>query len=176
MAGLSSQLAPGSPDSRLLRLELHGIYMGSEGLNVYKRINHREPPQPPTHETLEHPGAQSFSDFYACWVLDFGIRDAQPGVSEAGGELCRFIRVSSHLVSLCVQEPDVGLKVAEEVVSEAETGVWMESEAHMAQVAEVAQPQPLLAMASVRREGVGVEVAVLAEELQPVDQQRVLAR
>uniref|UniRef100_A0A8C8TB14 Kinesin-like protein KIF17 n=1 Tax=Peromyscus maniculatus bairdii TaxID=230844 RepID=A0A8C8TB14_PERMB len=73
-------------------------------------------------------------------------------------------------------EPDVGLKVAEEVVSEAETGVWMESEAHVAQVAEVAQPQPLLAMASVRREGVGVEVAVLTEELQPVDQQRVLAR
>ncbi|XP_038190807.1 LOW QUALITY PROTEIN: kinesin-like protein KIF17 [Arvicola amphibius] len=73
-------------------------------------------------------------------------------------------------------EPDVGLKVAEEVVAEAETGMWMESEAHMAQVAEVAQPQPLLAMASVRRESMGVEVAVLTEELQPVDQQRVLAR
>ncbi|XP_075802153.1 kinesin-like protein KIF17 isoform X1 [Microtus pennsylvanicus] len=73
-------------------------------------------------------------------------------------------------------EPDLGLKVAEEVVAEAETGMWMESEAHMAQVAEVAQPQPLMAMASVRRESVGVEVAVLTEELQPVDQQRVLAR
>nr|XP_034358430.1 kinesin-like protein KIF17 isoform X4 [Arvicanthis niloticus] len=76
-------------------------------------------------------------------------------------------------------EPDLSLKVAEEVVSEAETGVWMESEAHVAQVAQVseeAQPQPLLAMASVRRESVGVEVAVLTEELQPVDQQQVLAR
>ncbi|XP_005081088.1 kinesin-like protein KIF17 isoform X2 [Mesocricetus auratus] len=73
-------------------------------------------------------------------------------------------------------ESDPGLKVAEEVESEAETGVWMEPEAHMAQVADVAQPQPLLAVASVRRESVGVEVAVLTEELQPVDQQRVLAR
>ncbi|CAH7440232.1 Kif17 [Phodopus roborovskii] len=73
-------------------------------------------------------------------------------------------------------EPDLGLKVAEEVVSEAETGTWMESEAHMAQVAEVAQPQPLLAVANVKRESVGVEVAVLTEELQPVDQQQVLAR
>ncbi|XP_028615535.1 kinesin-like protein KIF17 isoform X2 [Grammomys surdaster] len=76
-------------------------------------------------------------------------------------------------------EPDLSLKVAEEVVSEAETGVWLESEAHVAQVAQVseeAQPQPLLAMASVRRESVGVEVAVLTEELQPVDQQQVLAR
>ncbi|EDL13255.1 kinesin family member 17, isoform CRA_a [Mus musculus] len=77
-------------------------------------------------------------------------------------------------------EPDVNLRVAEEVVSEAETGVWMESEAqvaHVAQVSEEAQPQPLLAMVSVRRESVGVEVAVLTEEeLQPVDQQQVLAR
>ena len=100
-------------------------------------------------------------------------------MSVAGGEPCRFLHVSSHLVSLCAQEPDLGLKVAEEVVAEAETGMWMETEAHMAQVAqvaEVAQPQPLLAMASVRRESVGVEVAVLTEELQPVDQQRVLAR
>ncbi|KAL1776394.1 kinesin KIF17 isoform X2 [Sigmodon hispidus] len=79
--------------------------------------------------------------------------------------------------SLLETEADLGLKVAEEVVSEAETGVWMDSEAHMAQVAEVAQPQPMLAMASMRRESVGVEVAVLTEEeLQPVDQQRVLAR
>lgn len=68
------------------------------------------------------------------------------------------------------------MKVAEEVVSEAETSVWMESEAHVAQVSEEAQPQPLLAMASVRRESIGVEVAVLTEELQPVDQQQVLAR
>lgn len=97
-------------------------------------------------------------------------------MSVAGGEPCRFLHVSSHLVSLCAQEPDLGLKVAEEVVAEAETGMWMESEAHMAQVAEVAQPQPLLAVASVRRESVGVEVAVLTEELQPVDQQQVLAR
>ncbi|XP_063144354.1 kinesin-like protein KIF17 isoform X12 [Rattus norvegicus] len=76
-------------------------------------------------------------------------------------------------------EPDLSMKVAEEVVSEAETGVWMESEAHVAHVAQVseeAQPQPLLAMASVRRESIGVEVAVLTEELQPVDQQQVLAR
>uniref|UniRef100_A0A8C2MM48 Kinesin family member 17 n=1 Tax=Cricetulus griseus TaxID=10029 RepID=A0A8C2MM48_CRIGR len=73
-------------------------------------------------------------------------------------------------------ESDLGLKVAEEVMAEAETGMWMESEAHMAQEAETAQPQPLLGMPSVRRESVGVEVAVLTEELQPVDQQRVLAR
>lgn len=83
------------------------------------------------------------------------------------------------ILSPCVQEPDLSLKVAEEVVSQAETGVWLESEAHVAHVAQVseeAQPQPLLAMASVRRESVGVEVAVLTEELQPVDQQQVLAR
>lgn len=92
------------------------------------------------------------------------------------GEPCRLIHVSSHLVSLCAQKPDLGLKVVEEVVSEAETGMWMESETHMAQVPEVDQPQSLLAKASVRRESVGVEVAVLTEELQPVDQQRVLAR
>ncbi|XP_032751524.1 kinesin-like protein KIF17 isoform X3 [Rattus rattus] len=76
-------------------------------------------------------------------------------------------------------EPDLSMKVAEEVVSEAETSVWMESEAHVAHVAQVseeAQPQSLLAMASVRRESIGVEVAVLTEELQPVDQQQVLAR
>lgn len=86
---------------------------------------------------------------------------------------------SLPILSPRVQEPDLSLKVAEEVVSEAETGVWMESEAHVAHVAQVseeAQPQPLLAMASVRRESVGVEVAVLTEELQPVDQQQVLAR
>lgn len=33
MAGLSSQLALGFPDSRLLKLELHGTYMGSRGLD-----------------------------------------------------------------------------------------------------------------------------------------------
>uniref|UniRef100_A0A8C6RYX4 Kinesin family member 17 n=1 Tax=Nannospalax galili TaxID=1026970 RepID=A0A8C6RYX4_NANGA len=68
---------------------------------------------------------------------------------------------------------NLGLEVAEELVSEVEAGMWMEPEAHMAQVAEVAQPQSLLVMASVRRESVGMEVT---EELQPVDQQRVLAR
>ncbi|KAL6067356.1 hypothetical protein STEG23_012449 [Scotinomys teguina] len=67
-------------------------------------------------------------------------------------------------------ESNLGLKVSEEAVSEAETGAWMESEAH------VAQPQPLLAVANMRRENAGMGVAVLTEELQPVDQQRVLAR
>lgn len=44
MAGLGSQLALGFPDSRLLKLELHGTYMGSRGLDyslhAYNGFNH----------------------------------------------------------------------------------------------------------------------------------------
>uniref|UniRef100_A0A8C5P1G0 Kinesin-like protein KIF17 n=1 Tax=Jaculus jaculus TaxID=51337 RepID=A0A8C5P1G0_JACJA len=68
---------------------------------------------------------------------------------------------------------DLGLEVAEEVMSTAGPGVRVESEA---QVDQEAQPQPLLAMASPRRESMDMEVAMLTEELQPVDQQQVLAR
>lgn len=133
-------------------------------------------PQPLTRETSGAPWSSELFRLLCPLGFRFWNQGCSACVSVAGGEPCRLLHVSSHLVSLCAQEPDLGLKVAEEVVAEAETGMWMESEAHVAQVAEVAQPQPLLAMASVRRESVGVEVAVLTEELQPVDQQRVLAR
>ncbi|XP_045837337.1 kinesin-like protein KIF17 isoform X1 [Meles meles] len=71
-------------------------------------------------------------------------------------------------------EVDPGPEVAEEVVPAAEPDVGAETEAQMA---VEAQPQPLLAITSVRRDSVGVEVAVLTDDLPPVvDQQQVLAR
>uniref|UniRef100_A0A8C0XMA4 Kinesin-like protein n=1 Tax=Castor canadensis TaxID=51338 RepID=A0A8C0XMA4_CASCN len=71
-------------------------------------------------------------------------------------------------------EADLAPEVAEEVVSTAEPDVWMESEA---QETLVSQPQPLQATTTMRRESVGVEVAVLTDEVLPiVDQQQVLAR
>ncbi|XP_047382323.1 kinesin-like protein KIF17 isoform X7 [Sciurus carolinensis] len=70
-------------------------------------------------------------------------------------------------------EVDLVPEVAEEVESTAETGSWMEAEAELAQGT---QPQPLLSVGSLRKD-VGVEVAMLTEELLPVvDQQKVLAR
>ncbi|XP_054402865.1 kinesin-like protein KIF17 isoform X8 [Pongo abelii] len=71
-------------------------------------------------------------------------------------------------------EVDLASEVALEVVSTAEPGVWLEAEAP---VALVAQPQPLPATAGVKRESVGMEVAVLTDDPLPVvDQQQVLAR
>ncbi|XP_013375110.1 PREDICTED: kinesin-like protein KIF17 isoform X3 [Chinchilla lanigera] len=65
--------------------------------------------------------------------------------------------------------PRAEVDLAPEVVEVAEPGKWME--------AEVAQPQLLLPTASARRESVGVDVAVLTEELLPsANQQQVLAR
>ncbi|KAM6174113.1 kinesin-like protein KIF17 [Erethizon dorsatum] len=65
--------------------------------------------------------------------------------------------------------PRTEADLAPEVVEVAEPGTWTEAEA--------AQPQPLLATASARRESVGVDVAVLTEELLPgVNQEQVLAR
>ncbi|XP_077007115.1 kinesin-like protein KIF17 isoform X2 [Tamandua tetradactyla] len=72
-------------------------------------------------------------------------------------------------------EADLVLKVAEEVVA-AEPGVEAEAEAQEALVAQLPLPQPL---GGTRREsaGLGVEVAVLTDDLRPVvDQQQVLAR
>lgn len=64
--------------------------------------------------------------------------------------------------------------MAEEVVLAAEPGVGAEAEAWRALEA---QPQPSLVMTSVRRDSVGMEVAVLSDDLLPaVDQQQVLAR
>lgn len=78
------------------------------------------------------------------------------------------------LVSLCAQEVDRGPEMAKEVVSAAGPGIGAEAEA---QVASEAQPQPLLVMTNMRRDGVGMEVAVLTDDLLPVvDQQQVLAR
>uniref|UniRef100_A0A2K5E3Q3 Kinesin-like protein n=1 Tax=Aotus nancymaae TaxID=37293 RepID=A0A2K5E3Q3_AOTNA len=72
------------------------------------------------------------------------------------------------------REVDLVSEVALEVVPTAEPGVGLEAEAP---VAPVAQPQPPPAMADVRRESMGMEVAVLADDLLPVvDQQQVLAR
>ncbi|XP_039085018.1 kinesin-like protein KIF17 isoform X2 [Hyaena hyaena] len=71
-------------------------------------------------------------------------------------------------------EVDRGPEMAKEVVSAAEPGIGAEAEA---QVASEAQPQPLLVMTNMRRDGVGMEVAVLTDDLLPVvDQQQVLAR
>ncbi|XP_045046907.2 kinesin-like protein KIF17 isoform X1 [Desmodus rotundus] len=65
-----------------------------------------------------------------------------------------------------VQEVDLGPEVAKEVVLAAGPGVETEAEA-----------QPLPAGTSLRRDSVGVEVAVLTSDLTPiVDQQQVLAR
>ncbi|XP_075850784.1 kinesin-like protein KIF17 isoform X3 [Microcebus murinus] len=69
---------------------------------------------------------------------------------------------------------DLPTEVASEEVSAAEPGAWVEAEA---QEALADQPQPLLVEAGTRRESVGVEVAVLTDDLLPVvDQQQVLAR
>uniref|UniRef100_G1R910 Kinesin-like protein n=1 Tax=Nomascus leucogenys TaxID=61853 RepID=G1R910_NOMLE len=71
-------------------------------------------------------------------------------------------------------EVDLASEVALEVVSTAQPGVWLGAEAR---VALVAQPQPLPATAGVKRESVGMEVAVLTDDPLPVvDQQQVLAR
>ncbi|XP_019317171.2 kinesin-like protein KIF17 isoform X3 [Panthera pardus] len=71
-------------------------------------------------------------------------------------------------------EVDQGPEMAEEVVSAAEPGVGAKAEAWGALEA---QPQPSLVMTSVRRDSVGMELAVLTDDLLPaVDQQQVLAR
>ncbi|XP_054193827.1 kinesin-like protein KIF17 isoform X15 [Homo sapiens] len=71
-------------------------------------------------------------------------------------------------------EVDLASEVALEVVRTAEPGVWLEAQAP---VALVAQPEPLPATAGVKRESVGMEVAVLTDDPLPVvDQQQVLAR
>ncbi|XP_023385161.1 kinesin-like protein KIF17 [Pteropus vampyrus] len=63
-------------------------------------------------------------------------------------------------------EVDLGPEVTKEVVLEAEPSVETEVE-----------PQPLVAMTNSRKDSVGVEVAVLTDNLMPiVDQQQVLAR
>lgn len=69
-------------------------------------------------------------------------------------------------VSLCAQEVDLGPEVTKEVVLEAEPSVETEVEA-----------QPLVAMTNARKDSVGVEVAMLTDNLMPIiDQQQVLAR
>nr|XP_040143967.1 kinesin-like protein KIF17 isoform X1 [Ictidomys tridecemlineatus] len=68
-------------------------------------------------------------------------------------------------------EVDLVSEVTNEVESTAEPGSWMEAEAEAAQGT---QPQPLHPVGSLSKENVGVEVAVLTEEL--LDQQKVLAR
>nr|XP_055242631.1 kinesin-like protein KIF17 isoform X10 [Gorilla gorilla gorilla] len=71
-------------------------------------------------------------------------------------------------------EVDLASEVALEVVRTAEPGMWLEAQAP---VALVTQPQPLPATAGVKRESVGMEVAVLTDDPLPmVDQQQVLAR
>ncbi|XP_016070052.1 PREDICTED: kinesin-like protein KIF17 isoform X1 [Miniopterus natalensis] len=63
-------------------------------------------------------------------------------------------------------EADLGLEVDKDMVLAAEPGMGMEAEV-----------QTLLAMTSWRRDSMGMEVAVLADDLMPVvDQQQVLAR
>uniref|UniRef100_A0A8C6A209 Kinesin-like protein n=1 Tax=Marmota marmota marmota TaxID=9994 RepID=A0A8C6A209_MARMA len=66
---------------------------------------------------------------------------------------------------------DLVTEVTNEMESTAEPSSWMEAEAEAAQGT---QPQPLHPVGSLRKENVGVEVAVLTEEL--LDQQKVLAR
>ncbi|XP_006145249.1 kinesin-like protein KIF17 isoform X1 [Tupaia chinensis] len=77
-----------------------------------------------------------------------------------------------------VLRTEVGLAsgAAGELVLKAEPGVWPEAEAEAEVQTALAQPQPLLVPASVRRESGGVEVVVLTDDLPLVDQQQVLAR
>uniref|UniRef100_A0A8D1BUI9 Kinesin-like protein KIF17 n=1 Tax=Sus scrofa TaxID=9823 RepID=A0A8D1BUI9_PIG len=87
-----------------------------------------------------------------------------------------FVESESKLLASGPDGWEVGLgpEVTEEVVLAPEPGVEAEAEA---QVALEPQPQPLLTMTSARRDSVGVEVAVLTDDLLPiVDQQQVLAR
>ncbi|XP_022370407.1 kinesin-like protein KIF17 isoform X1 [Enhydra lutris kenyoni] len=89
-----------------------------------------------------------------------------PGVVRSEAEAADFLLPGT--------EVDLGPEVAEEVVPAAEPGVGAETEAQMALEAQL---QPLLGTTSVRRDSVGVEVAVLTDDLLPVvDQQQVLAR
>ncbi|MBZ3882049.1 Kinesin-like protein KIF17 [Sciurus carolinensis] len=89
----------------------------------------------------------------------------EPSDTSSGAELASDLPLRT--------EVDLVPEVAEEVESTAETGSWMEAEAELAQGT---QPQPLLSVGSLRKD-VGVEVAMLTEELLPVvDQQKVLAR
>ncbi|XP_043429886.1 kinesin-like protein KIF17 isoform X4 [Prionailurus bengalensis] len=108
-----------------------------------------------------------------------------PGLHDPFAEVeAKLARLSSAVVAAEVpladvpkvpaQEVDQGPEMAEEVVSAAEPGVGAEAEAWGALEA---QPQPSLVMTSVRRDSVGMEVAVLTDDLLPaVDQQQVLAR
>ncbi|EQB78652.1 kinesin-like protein KIF17 isoform a [Camelus ferus] len=108
-----------------------------------------------------------------------------PGLHDPFAEVeAKLARLSSTVAGVDVphadvpkvstQEVDLGPEVTEEVVLAAEPGAGAEAEA---QVALEAQPQSLLAMTSARRDSVGVEVAVLTDDLLPiVDQQQVLAR
>uniref|UniRef100_A0A8D0MJH8 Kinesin family member 17 n=1 Tax=Sus scrofa TaxID=9823 RepID=A0A8D0MJH8_PIG len=86
------------------------------------------------------------------------------------------LRAEAEIADDLLTRTEVGLgpEVTEEVVLAPEPGVEAEAEA---QVALEPQPQPLLTMTSARRDSVGVEVAVLTDDLLPiVDQQQVLAR
>ncbi|XP_053064291.1 kinesin-like protein KIF17 isoform X5 [Acinonyx jubatus] len=108
-----------------------------------------------------------------------------PGLHDPFAEVeAKLARLSSAVVAAEVpladvpkvpaQEVDQGPEMAEEVVSAAEPGVGAEAEAWGALEA---QPQPSLVMTSVRRDSVGMEVAVLSDDLLPaIDQQQVLAR
>ncbi|XP_042807786.1 kinesin-like protein KIF17 isoform X6 [Panthera leo] len=108
-----------------------------------------------------------------------------PGLHDPFAEVeAKLARLSSAVVAAEVpladvpkvpaQEVDQGPEMAEEVVSAAEPGVGAEAEAWGALEA---QPQPSLVMTSVRRDSVGMELAVLTDDLLPaVDQQQVLAR
>ncbi|XP_040319430.1 kinesin-like protein KIF17 isoform X4 [Herpailurus yagouaroundi] len=108
-----------------------------------------------------------------------------PGLHDPFAEVeAKLARLSSTVVAAEVpladvpkvpaQEVDQGPEMAGEVVSAAEPGVGAEAEAWRALEA---QPQPSLVMTSVRRDSVGMEVAVLSDDLLPaVDQQQVLAR
>uniref|UniRef100_F7D4R3 Kinesin-like protein KIF17 n=1 Tax=Callithrix jacchus TaxID=9483 RepID=F7D4R3_CALJA len=87
--------------------------------------------------------------------------DARPEAEVAGDFLPR-------------PEVDLVSEVALEVMPTAEPGVGLEAEAP---VALGAQPQPLPAMTNMRRESMGIEVAVLEDDLLSIeDQQQVLAR
>ncbi|XP_019317172.2 kinesin-like protein KIF17 isoform X4 [Panthera pardus] len=108
-----------------------------------------------------------------------------PGLHDPFAEVeAKLARLSSAVVAAEVpladvpkvpaQEVDQGPEMAEEVVSAAEPGVGAKAEAWGALEA---QPQPSLVMTSVRRDSVGMELAVLTDDLLPaVDQQQVLAR
>ncbi|KAF7466585.1 Hypothetical predicted protein [Marmota monax] len=110
-------------------------------------------PLPPTLFSLEHPSPPELPE---------------PSDTSSEAEVSNSdLPLSTLSISLALCEVDLVTEVTNEMESTAEPSSWMEAEAEAAQGT---QPQPLHPAGSLRKENVGVEVAVLTEEL--LDQQK----